>query len=83
MNMPRYLQLQEPFLQSWNIWEGKSFLHSEKILQFANIFYVYICCSKSYIPLLDTEIVTCLQINLYLEQPMEVQLFATFLQRRK
>jgi hypothetical protein len=28
-------------------------------------------------------IVTCLQINLYLEQPMEVQLFATFLQRRK
>jgi hypothetical protein len=26
---------------------------------------------------------TCLQINLYLEQPMEVQLFATFLQRRK
>jgi hypothetical protein len=28
-------------------------------------------------------LITCLQINLYLEQPMEVQLFATFLQRRK
>jgi hypothetical protein len=28
-------------------------------------------------------VLTCLQINLYLEQPMEVQLFATFLQRRK
>jgi hypothetical protein len=24
-----------------------------------------------------------LQINLYLEQPMEIQLFATFFQRRK
>jgi hypothetical protein len=31
----------------------------------------------------STKIITCLQINLYLEQPMEVQLFATFLQRRK
>jgi hypothetical protein len=28
-------------------------------------------------------IVTGLQINLYLEQPMEIQLFATFFQRRK
>jgi hypothetical protein len=27
--------------------------------------------------------VTGLQINLYLEQPMEIQLFATFFQRRK
>jgi hypothetical protein len=27
--------------------------------------------------------ITGLQINLYLEQPMEIQLFATFLQRRK
>jgi hypothetical protein len=26
---------------------------------------------------------TGLQINLYLEQPMEIQLFATFFQRRK
>jgi hypothetical protein len=33
--------------------------------------------------LLLTKQITCLQINLYLEQPMEVQLFATFLQRRK
>jgi hypothetical protein len=28
-------------------------------------------------------VLTGLQINLYLEQPMEIQLFATFLQRRK
>jgi hypothetical protein len=28
-------------------------------------------------------LVTGLQINLYLEQPMEMQLFATFFQRRK
>jgi hypothetical protein len=28
-------------------------------------------------------ILTDLQINLYLEQPMEIQLFATFFQRRK
>jgi hypothetical protein len=28
-------------------------------------------------------IATGLQINLYLEQPMEIQLFATFFQRRK
>jgi hypothetical protein len=27
--------------------------------------------------------ITGLQINLYLEQPMEIQLFATFFQRRK
>jgi hypothetical protein len=27
--------------------------------------------------------VTDLQIHLYLEQPMEIQLFATFFQRRK
>jgi hypothetical protein len=27
--------------------------------------------------------VTGLQINVYLEQPMEIQLFATFFQRRK
>jgi hypothetical protein len=27
--------------------------------------------------------VTGLQINLYFEQPMEIQLFATFFQRRK
>jgi hypothetical protein len=27
--------------------------------------------------------ITGLQINLYLEQPMEIQLFATFVQRRK
>jgi hypothetical protein len=27
--------------------------------------------------------ITGLQINLYLEQPMEMQLFATFFQRRK
>jgi hypothetical protein len=32
---------------------------------------------------IDEKNITCLQINLYLEQPMEVQLFATFLQRRK
>jgi hypothetical protein len=28
-------------------------------------------------------IIKGLQINLYLEQPMEIQLFATFFQRRK
>jgi hypothetical protein len=28
-------------------------------------------------------LITGLQINLYLEQPMEIQLFATFFQRRK
>jgi hypothetical protein len=28
-------------------------------------------------------IIKRLQINLYLEQPMEIQLFATFFQRRK
>jgi hypothetical protein len=27
--------------------------------------------------------ITGLQINLYLEQPMEIQLFATFFQRKK
>jgi hypothetical protein len=27
--------------------------------------------------------ITGIQINLYLEQPMEIQLFATFFQRRK
>jgi hypothetical protein len=30
-----------------------------------------------------SKVVTGLQINLYLEQPMEIQLFATFFQRRK
>jgi hypothetical protein len=31
----------------------------------------------------STELITGLQINLYLEQPMEIQLFATFFQRIK
>jgi hypothetical protein len=33
--------------------------------------------------LISLKNITGLQINLYLEQPMEIQLFATFLQRRK
>jgi hypothetical protein len=37
----------------------------------------------SFMKAIDEKNITCLQINLYLEQPMEVQLFATFLQRRK
>jgi hypothetical protein len=37
----------------------------------------------AYYPQVSHYNITCLQINLYLEQPMEVQLFATFLQRRK
>jgi hypothetical protein len=42
------------------------------------MFYTYFsldCIGCSFI--------TGLQINLYLEQPMEIQLFATFFQRRK
>jgi hypothetical protein len=31
----------------------------------------------------DIYVLTGLQINLYLKQPMEIQLFATFFQRRK
>jgi hypothetical protein len=33
--------------------------------------------------LISLKNITGLQINLYLEQPMEIQLFATFFQRRK
>jgi hypothetical protein len=32
---------------------------------------------------IEMKIITGLQINLHLEQPMEIKLFATFFQRRK
>jgi hypothetical protein len=51
--------------------------HSELHFKIAN--------RSSYFPDLVTSnyYLKGLQINLYLEQPMEIQLFATFFQRRK
>jgi hypothetical protein len=36
-----------------------------------------------YVTITNGPLVMALQIHLYLEQPMEIQLFATFFQRRK
>jgi hypothetical protein len=46
-----------------------------------NILITYL--DMSYILLGRLIQVTGLQVNLYLEQPMEIQLFVTFFQRRK
>jgi hypothetical protein len=53
-------------------------------LQFSNFKAPVIPSSLVAILLvLEGSIITGLQINLYLEQPMKIQLFATFFQRRK
>jgi hypothetical protein len=43
------------------------------------IFIIFFKSSSPIAPI----ILNGIQINLYLEQPMEIQLFATFFQRRK
>jgi hypothetical protein len=71
----------------FSIWADKIFIDFF-ILFFKNFFIYYIPQILHWTEpraLIDIYlmIVTGLQINLYLEQPMEIQLFVTFFPRRK